>query len=80
MPHINLAACGTNSNKPPPHPQYDKDGRLIVVDIKKEIGERVPDLSLMTYYMEKDVRHFMISIYLFFVWFCFVTIVKFTLP
>ncbi|KAK9964116.1 hypothetical protein ABG768_005315 [Culter alburnus] len=36
--------------------KYDKDGRLIVVDIKKDIGARVPDLSLMTYYMEKDVK------------------------
>lgn len=64
MPPINLAACGTNSNPPPPlHPQYDKDGRLIVVDIKKDIGARVPDLSLMTYYMEKDVRLFKISIF-----------------
>ncbi|XP_026134924.1 tumor-associated calcium signal transducer 2-like isoform X2 [Carassius auratus] len=36
--------------------QYDKDGRLIVVDVKKEKGERVPDLSLMTYYMEKDIK------------------------
>ncbi|ROI98697.1 Epithelial cell adhesion molecule [Anabarilius grahami] len=36
--------------------KYDKDGRLIVVDIKKDIGERATDLSLMTYYMEKDVK------------------------
>lgn len=36
--------------------QYDKDGRLIVVDVKKDIGERVTDLSLMTYYMEKDIK------------------------
>ncbi|CAM4725427.1 unnamed protein product [Leuciscus chuanchicus] len=35
--------------------QYDKDGRLIIVDVKKQIGQPLPDLSLMTYYMEKDV-------------------------
>ncbi|KAK7148201.1 hypothetical protein R3I93_012502 [Phoxinus phoxinus] len=36
--------------------QYDKDGRLIVVDIKKKIGESLPDLSRMAYYMEKDIK------------------------
>ncbi|XP_059374012.1 epithelial cell adhesion molecule-like [Carassius carassius] len=36
--------------------QYDKDGRLIVVDVQKEKGERITDLSLMTYYMEKDIK------------------------
>uniref|UniRef100_A0A8C2H4P9 Epithelial cell adhesion molecule n=1 Tax=Cyprinus carpio TaxID=7962 RepID=A0A8C2H4P9_CYPCA len=35
--------------------QYDKDGRVIVVDVKKPKKERITDLSLMTYYMEKDV-------------------------
>ena len=36
--------------------QYDPEGRLIVVDISKEKGERVTDISKMAYYMEKDVR------------------------
>ncbi|XP_030627484.1 epithelial cell adhesion molecule [Chanos chanos] len=36
--------------------QYDKDGRLIVVDVKKEKGDRTTDLSRMAYYMEKDVK------------------------
>lgn len=36
--------------------QYDKDGRLLVVDVKKPMGSADPDLSLMTYYMEKDVK------------------------
>ncbi|XP_043110463.1 epithelial cell adhesion molecule [Puntigrus tetrazona] len=36
--------------------QYDKSGRLIVVDVKKDKGLSEPDLSLMTYYMEKDVK------------------------
>uniref|UniRef100_A0A8C2D125 Epithelial cell adhesion molecule n=1 Tax=Cyprinus carpio TaxID=7962 RepID=A0A8C2D125_CYPCA len=35
--------------------QYDKDGRVIV-DVKKPEKERVTDLSLMTYYMEKDIK------------------------
>jgi len=36
--------------------QYDPEGRLIVVDISKEKGERVTDISKMAYYMEKDVK------------------------
>ncbi|KAF4105514.1 epithelial cell adhesion molecule [Onychostoma macrolepis] len=36
--------------------QYDKDGRLLIVDVKKPMGSADPDLSLMTYYMEKDVK------------------------
>uniref|UniRef100_A0A673L018 Epithelial cell adhesion molecule-like n=1 Tax=Sinocyclocheilus rhinocerous TaxID=307959 RepID=A0A673L018_9TELE len=36
--------------------KYDKDGRLIVVDVKKPEKERITDLSLMTYYMEKDIK------------------------
>lgn len=28
---------------------------MIVVDVKKEKGERISDLSRMAYYMEKDV-------------------------
>lgn len=36
--------------------QYDPDARMIVVDVKKEKGERQNDLSNMAYYMEKDVR------------------------
>lgn len=35
--------------------QYDPDARLIVVDVKKEIGDRKADLTQMAYYMEKDV-------------------------
>ncbi|XP_036429707.1 epithelial cell adhesion molecule [Colossoma macropomum] len=36
--------------------EYDKDARLIVVDVKKEMGNRDIDLSRMAYYMEKDVK------------------------
>uniref|UniRef100_A0A3B4CAL2 Thyroglobulin type-1 domain-containing protein n=1 Tax=Pygocentrus nattereri TaxID=42514 RepID=A0A3B4CAL2_PYGNA len=37
--------------------EYDKDSRLIVVDVKKNIGQdRDIDLSRMAYYMEKDVK------------------------
>ncbi|XP_016329348.1 epithelial cell adhesion molecule isoform X2 [Sinocyclocheilus anshuiensis] len=36
--------------------KYDRDGRLIVVDVKKPEKERITDLSLMTYYMEKDIK------------------------
>ncbi|XP_056617489.1 epithelial cell adhesion molecule [Triplophysa dalaica] len=36
--------------------QYDPEGRLIIVDVKKPIGDRTIDLSLMSYYMEKDVK------------------------
>ncbi|XP_050982707.1 epithelial cell adhesion molecule-like [Labeo rohita] len=36
--------------------KYDKDGRLIVVDVKKPMEDRTTDLALTTYYMEKDVK------------------------
>lgn len=36
--------------------QYDPDARMIVVDVKKPIGERKSDLTKMAYYMEKDVK------------------------
>ncbi|XP_056903570.1 LOW QUALITY PROTEIN: tumor-associated calcium signal transducer 2-like [Takifugu flavidus] len=36
--------------------QYDPDARMIVVDVKKEIGDRTVDLTQMAYYMEKDVK------------------------
>lgn len=35
--------------------QYDPKARLIVVDLKKEKGEPMPDLPRTAYYMEKDV-------------------------
>ncbi|XP_036403247.1 epithelial cell adhesion molecule [Megalops cyprinoides] len=35
---------------------YDKDGRLIVVDVKKDKNDKTQDLSRMAYYMEKDVK------------------------
>ncbi|KAL7890261.1 hypothetical protein AOLI_G00025190 [Acnodon oligacanthus] len=37
--------------------EYDKDARLIVVDVKKDaVADRNVDLSRMAYYMEKDVK------------------------
>ncbi|XP_041644777.1 epithelial cell adhesion molecule [Cheilinus undulatus] len=36
--------------------EYDKDSRMIVVDVKKPKGERKSDLANMAYYMEKDVK------------------------
>ncbi|XP_038593636.1 LOW QUALITY PROTEIN: epithelial cell adhesion molecule [Micropterus salmoides] len=36
--------------------EYDPDARMIVVDVKKPIGERNTDLTQMAYYMEKDVK------------------------
>ncbi|KAF3708554.1 Epithelial cell adhesion molecule [Channa argus] len=36
--------------------QYDPKARMIVVDVKKPIGERNTDLPQMAYYMEKDVK------------------------
>lgn len=36
--------------------EYDPDARLIVVDVKKPIGDRKSDLTHMAYYMEKDVK------------------------
>lgn len=36
--------------------EYDPDARMIVVDVKKPVGERKSDLSNMAYYMEKDVK------------------------
>lgn len=38
-----------------PSLQYDPDARMIVVDVKKEVGDRQFDLTQMAYYMEKDV-------------------------
>lgn len=35
--------------------QYDPDARMIVVDVKKPMGDRKSDLTHMAYYMEKDV-------------------------
>uniref|UniRef100_G3LHZ8 Epithelial cell adhesion n=1 Tax=Amphilophus sagittae TaxID=858759 RepID=G3LHZ8_AMPSG len=36
--------------------QYDPAARLIVVDVKKPMGDRTIDLSRTAYYMEKDVK------------------------
>lgn len=36
--------------------EYDANARKIVVDVKKEKGERATDLASMAYYMEKDVK------------------------
>ncbi|XP_076017079.1 epithelial cell adhesion molecule [Genypterus blacodes] len=36
--------------------EYDADARLIVVDVKKPMGERKSDLTHLAYYMEKDVK------------------------
>ncbi|KAB5581918.1 hypothetical protein PHYPO_G00181100 [Pangasianodon hypophthalmus] len=36
--------------------QFDADGRLIVVDLKKDKADRTVDLSRMSYYLEKDVK------------------------
>ncbi|KAG7274730.1 hypothetical protein CRUP_035521 [Coryphaenoides rupestris] len=36
--------------------KYDPEARMIVVDVKKTIGERMSDLSGMAYYMEKDIK------------------------
>lgn len=36
--------------------QYDPEARMIVVDVKKPMGDRKTDLTHMAYYMEKDVR------------------------
>ncbi|XP_034754742.1 epithelial cell adhesion molecule [Etheostoma cragini] len=36
--------------------EYDPEARMIVVDVKKAIGNRQHDLSNMAYYMEKDVK------------------------
>lgn len=36
--------------------EYDKDSRMIVVDVKKPMGDRKSDLANMAYYMEKDVK------------------------
>ncbi|XP_049591748.1 epithelial cell adhesion molecule [Syngnathus scovelli] len=36
--------------------EYDPDSRMIVVDVKKPMGERQSDLTRMAYYMEKDVK------------------------
>lgn len=36
--------------------EYDPDARVIVVDVKKPMGDRKTDLTHMAYYMEKDVK------------------------
>ncbi|KAM4729810.1 epithelial cell adhesion molecule [Anableps anableps] len=36
--------------------QYDPDGRFIVADVKKTIGNRDINLGNMAYYMEKDLK------------------------
>ncbi|XP_044070667.1 epithelial cell adhesion molecule [Siniperca chuatsi] len=36
--------------------EYDPEARMIVVDVKKPMGERKSDLTQMAYYMEKDVK------------------------
>ncbi|KAJ8418498.1 hypothetical protein AAFF_G00142070 [Aldrovandia affinis] len=36
--------------------EYDKDARLIVLDIEKAKGDKSQDLSRAAYYMEKDVK------------------------
>ncbi|XP_023660159.1 epithelial cell adhesion molecule [Paramormyrops kingsleyae] len=36
---------------------YNKDRSLIVVDIKKPMGDRTVDLSRMAHYLEKDVKN-----------------------
>ncbi|XP_035029353.2 epithelial cell adhesion molecule [Hippoglossus stenolepis] len=36
--------------------EYDPKARLIVVDVKKPMGDRTSDLTHMAYYMEKDVK------------------------
>lgn len=36
--------------------EYDPESRMIVVDVKKEKGNRKSDLTHMAYYMEKDVK------------------------
>ncbi|XP_051945984.1 tumor-associated calcium signal transducer 2-like [Xyrauchen texanus] len=35
---------------------YDDKSRLIIVDVQKPKGDSTVDLSLMTYYMEKDIK------------------------
>ncbi|XP_028324500.1 epithelial cell adhesion molecule [Gouania willdenowi] len=36
--------------------EYDADARMVVVDVKKPMGDRKDDLSQMAYYMEKDIK------------------------
>lgn len=36
--------------------KYDPDAQLIIVDVKKPLGDRKIDLAGMAYYMEKDVK------------------------
>ncbi|XP_069001375.1 epithelial cell adhesion molecule [Embiotoca jacksoni] len=36
--------------------EYDPEARLIVVDVKKNIGDNTKELTHMAYYMEKDVK------------------------
>ncbi|XP_062375375.1 tumor-associated calcium signal transducer 2-like [Sardina pilchardus] len=35
---------------------YDPEGRMIVVDVKKDIGDRKEDLTRVGWYMEKDIK------------------------
>lgn len=41
--------------------QYDPEGRMVVVDVKKDIGNRGDDLTRVGWYMEKDVSTFCIN-------------------
>ncbi|XP_063047920.1 epithelial cell adhesion molecule [Engraulis encrasicolus] len=36
--------------------QYDKDSRMVVVDVKKEIGDRKIDFAPFGWYIEKDIK------------------------
>lgn len=36
--------------------QYDPEGRMVVVDVKKDIGNRKDDLTRVGWYMEKDIK------------------------
>lgn len=36
--------------------QYDPEGRMVVVDVKKDIGNRKDDLTNVGWYMEKDIK------------------------
>ncbi|KAI5108253.1 epithelial cell adhesion molecule precursor [Silurus meridionalis] len=36
--------------------EYDPNGRMIVVDLKKPMGDRTVDLPRLSYYLEKDVK------------------------
>ncbi|KAL2083774.1 hypothetical protein ACEWY4_021547 [Coilia grayii] len=36
--------------------EYDKDSRMVIVDVKKEIGDRKIDLAPFGWYIEKDIK------------------------